>query len=157
MVTNPTSEPYTTVTLGSLSDGGPFQPIPNRGSTGGLALTPGNESNGRYWWDDVSALMLNSQQGPTSDVIFTDNWCSGGNYFVNGGGNPLVGGHNLGQFLRNKFVDDQGDYGSGLASENGHTLDFGGSYTAGVNVTAPTTGADKNYYIATNNGIVVRA
>lgn len=146
MVSNPTGpEPYTTVTLGSLSDGGPFQGIPQRGITGG-SLTSGNDGNGRYNWDDLAGLMLNSQQGTTSGIIFEDNFCRGGNYFINGGGNPNPGGGVvLGSFKRNTFYNDQGDYGSTLGGTNGHTIDCGGTWSGFV--TAPTTGADGNYYV----------
>lgn len=154
-VTNPNSPPYTTVALHSLSDGGPYQVIPNRGSTGGSALSPGAEADGRYNWDDTSGLLMTDAQGVVSDITFEDNLCAGGNFFVNGGGNAYAGGgENLGSFKRNAFVDDQGNYGSGIASENGHTLDFGGTWAG--RVTAPTTGADKNFYLATGNAITVR-
>jgi hypothetical protein len=154
-VTNPNAEPYTTVTLGSLPDGGPFQPIPNRGSTGGSALSAGNEGNGRYNWDDTSALLMTDAQGVVSNVTFEDNLVGGGNFAINGGGNAYAGGgENLGSWKRNAFIDDQGNYGSGLASETGHTLDFGGTWAG--RVTAPTTGADKNFYLATGNAITVR-
>jgi hypothetical protein len=148
-------EPYSSITLGSLPDGGPFQGIPQRGVTGGVALSSGNDANGRYNWDDLSGLMINATQGVTTGITFTDNYCRGGNFFVNGGGNPYVSGANLGSFLRNSFVDDTGHYGSGLSSGTGHTLDFGGTWSG--HVTAPTTGADKNFYDATGNPVTVRA
>jgi hypothetical protein len=152
-VTNPAVEPYSTVALHSLADGGPYQAIPERGVTGG-SLTSGNDANGRYNWDDLSGLMINATQGPTTGITFTDNYCRGGNFFINGGGNPSATGLNLGSFLRNAFVDDTGNYGSAVASENGHTFDFGGTWSG--KATAPVSGADKNFYLATGNPITVR-
>lgn len=154
-VTNPSVEPYSTVALHSLPDGGPFQVIPSRGSTGGVALSAGNEANGRYNWDDSSALLMTDAQGVVSNVTFEDNLVAGGNFAINGGANAYAGGgENLGSWKRNAFIDDQGNYGSGLASETGHTLDFGGTWAG--RVTAPTTGVDKNFYLATGNAITVR-
>jgi hypothetical protein len=96
--------------------------------------------------------MINATQGYSAGFIFTDNYCRGGNYFVNGGGNANPGGAvNLGDFLRNMFIDDQGNYGSSPASGTGHTLDFGGTWSGNVN--APVSGANKNYYYTGTIGV----
>jgi hypothetical protein len=145
-VTNPNVEPYTTIPLGSLSDGGPFQTIPDRGT--------GNKATGRYNWDDDAGLMINktTNNGSCTGYIFDDNWCYGGNFFTNGGGNPWSSGLHLGFFRRNKFGRDQGNQGSGTG--NGHTLDFGGTWSG--HVVAPTTGVDANVYEDDGSPITVR-
>jgi hypothetical protein len=143
---DPHTEPYTTVPLHSLPDGGPYQPIPNRGN--------GNEATGRYNYDDLSAIMIGDEVDNTTELLVTDNWMRGGNFTVNGGGNPNPGGGvSLGSFLRNRFSRDQGNQGSG--GDTTQTLNFQGGSWAGF-VTAPTSGADMNYYEDNGHAITVR-
>lgn len=171
MVTDPNTEPYSSVALHSLADGGPYQGIPQRGITGG-ALTPGTDAGGRYNFDDLSALMINTSTvtiagTPTTihtmEIVFEDNLVRGGNFAINGGGNANPGGGvSLGSFKRNAFIDDQGNYGSGESTETGQTINLQSSPNWVGHVTAPTTGADKNYYVdattllPTGGSIVVR-
>jgi hypothetical protein len=149
VVTNPNVEPYTTVALHSLADGGPFQNIPDRGT--------GVEANGRYNWDDDAILMINNTQGPSTGFTFDDNWCYGGNYAINGGGNANPGGGAfLGNFRRNKWDRTQGDPGTGgtPGGDTSHTINCGGTWGGFVN--APTTGPDANYYMDNLHPITVR-
>lgn len=146
-VTNPLVEPYTTVPLHSLGDAlnGPNQPIPDRGT--------GTEATGRYNYDDNCVFMINSSYGYSADLTFEDNWCYGGNYAINGGGNANPGGGvNLGSFKRNKFDRKQGTQGSG--GDTTYTIVFFGGWAGAVD--CPTTGADKNVYIDNGNAVQVR-
>jgi hypothetical protein len=138
-VTNPLVEPYVTVPLNSLPGGGPYQSIPDRGT--------GTEATGRYNFDDDSCMLLNNTYGASYGFVFEDNWCYGGNYAINGGGNPYPGsGVNLGSFKRNKFDRKQGT--------QGYTLAFLGNWAGHVD--APTTGADANVYEDDGSPITVR-
>lgn len=155
-VTDPNTEPYVTVALHSLPSGGPYQNIPERGVSDLSPLrTSGNDLNGRYNWDDIAGLMISATQGPTSQITFTDNYCRGGNYFVNGGGNHYPGtGIVLGDFLRNTFFEDQGDFQTTIGAHQGNTINLDGtSWNGRVNI--PLSGADGNYY-TTGQPIVVR-
>lgn len=145
---DPTTEPYTTVALHSLADGGPYQNIPDRGN--------GNEATGRYNFDDISCLMIGDEVGWTSDMHVTDNWMRGGNYAVNGGGNLNPGGAFYGEFKRNRFTRDQGSQSSG--GDTTQTINLqttGGTWTA-ADADIPLTGPDKNYYEDNGNAITVR-
>lgn len=153
VVTDPNNEPYTTVALHSLPDGGPYQTIPDTGS--------GTEATGRYSTDDASCIMINTSSAglgsaPSTDFVVDRNWFIGGNYAVNGGGNAYPGGgENLGVWTGNRFSRDQGTQGGG--GDATYTLAFLAGWAG--HVTAPTTGPTKNYYyVAPNigNAITVR-
>lgn len=140
-----TVEPYTTVALHSLGDSlnGPNQNIPNRGS--------GNESTGRYNYDDIACLQIGDEQGTTYDMTFTKNWCYGGGYGINGGGNAFRSGSSLGTFTYNKFSRDQGTQGGG--GNNTYTMALG---PWSGNVTVPLTGTGSNTYESDGANITVR-
>lgn len=131
---DPYTEPYTGVTQGTLPDGGPFQPIPDRGS--------GTEATGRYNWLSICAFMVNDNQRDSYNLTFTDNWVSGGSIPVNAGGVSRTAPNNLGDFLRNRFSRDAGQQVSG--GNTTYTINIDGTYAGFVNY-APG-GADKNYY-----------
>lgn len=146
-VTNPLAEPYTTVALHSLGDAlnGPNQPIPDRGD--------GNESTGRYNYDDNCVLMIGATSGLSADFTVEDNWCYGGNFAFNGGGNTNPGGGvNLGSFKRNKFDRKQGNQGGG--GNNTYTIALIAGWTGAVDI--PLTGADANYYMDDRAPVKVR-
>lgn len=146
-VTNPLVEPFTTVTLGSLSDGGPYQAIPNRGS--------GTDATGRYNYDDIACLQIGDEVGYSFNLVVEDNWFYGGNFAINGGGNTNPGGGViLGSFKRNRFARNQGNQGSG--GNTTQTINFQGGGWSGF-YTAPTTGADKNYYMDDGAAVTVRS
>jgi hypothetical protein len=154
MVTDPIHEPYTTVTLGSLPDGGPYQHIPDRDITEGTTTT---ESTGRYNYDDCAALMIGDELGATIELDVHDNWFAGGNYCINGGGNTNPGGgYNLGSFLRNRFTRDQGGLYSGGDPDGTQTINFQQGGWDSALVTVPTTGVDKNYYEDNGHSVTVR-
>lgn len=133
--TTTNTEPYTTVPLYSLPDGGPYREIPDRGT--------GVEATGRYNVGDQANLMIGANVGPSYNLDVTDNWLYGGNYSVNGGGNPPGDGRNLGRFLRNRFDRTQGDQSTG--GDNTHTITLGAAWGSLVNSGAGT--ADANRYI----------
>lgn len=145
-VTNPASTTtYTTVTLGSLPDGGPFQAVPTRGVTGGAALSTGVIANGAHNWDDLSCFMGGHQVGRTTALLFEKNWCYGGNYAVNNGQTYAAGDVTLGNFRLNKFSYDQGDYSSGSpGNTNSNTITC--STTWATHVTSNAGTADANRY-----------
>jgi hypothetical protein len=117
------TEPYTTVPLRSLPDGGPHQAIPDRGT--------GNEANGRYNHDDLACLMIGDDVGPTYDLTFSMNWCYGGNYGVNGGGNaPYNSTVRLGTMVMNRFDRSQASQSSG--GDNTHTITLGDGWAGRV-------------------------
>lgn len=137
-VTDPNMEPYVTVPLNSLPDGGPYQTIVDRGT--------GNAATGRYYIGSVagrgsfSCLMINSSQGQTLDLDVKDNWMYGGGYSINGGITRSVG--NLGNFRRNRFDHSQGQQSTG--GNNTHTITVNPSWSGFCTTNAGT--ADKNYY-----------
>lgn len=142
----PDNGPFIQVPNGTLADGGPFQPVYVNNGTNSRLL-------GMLDSPDWSGLMINNTQGYSAQFTFDDNLCMGGEFFTNGGGNANPGGGiNLGNFRRNAFTRDQGNQGSGTG--NGHTLDFGGTWSGFV--TAPTTGTDMNYYLDDGSPITVR-
>jgi hypothetical protein len=99
--TSITAEPYTSVGLNSLSDGGPFEVLPNRGT--------GLEADGRYNWLDLSCLMINQSVGASHSIVCMDNWFSGGQFNINGGSDTTYNGTDgFGTFYRNRFGRDQG-------------------------------------------------
>lgn len=122
VVTNPGTEPYVTVTLNSLPDGGPYATIPDRGT--------GNSASGRYNWGNLSALMLNQNVGDSYDLTFTDNWVNGASIPVNGGSLTRHTGQNLGTFYRNKFSRDQGQQSSG--GNNTYTFNLDTTWVGNV-------------------------
>jgi hypothetical protein len=129
------AEPWRTVPLRSLPDGGPFQPLPDRGT--------GTGADGRYNWDDQACLMIGDEVGTTHELTFTANWCRGGNYAVNGGGNAPVAGLRLGTFTRNRFDRTQGAQSSG--GDRTHTITLGTGWEGRVASGAGT--ADRNTYL----------
>jgi hypothetical protein len=140
-----TSEPYTSVALGSLPGGGPHQALPDRGN--------GTEANGRYNWDDIACLMIGDEVGPTYELTFNGNWCYGGNYAVNGGGNAIYNGTvRIGEFLRNRFDRAQGAQSSG--GDNTHTINLGQNWAGRVESGAGT--ADANRYMDNGHEINFR-
>jgi hypothetical protein len=144
---DPQVEPYTSVALNSLGDGGPHQPLPDRGS--------GSEATGQYNYDDVAGLMIGDEVGYSFNLSVTDNWFIGGNFAVNGGGNANPGGGVfLGEFKRNRFTRDQGNQGGG--GDTTQTINFQGAGWTSSDADVPLTGADKNYYGDNNADITVR-
>ena len=144
---DPQVEPYTSVALHSLPDGGPYQPLPDRGT--------GTEADGRYNTDDQACLMINNIVGYTFQLHVTDNWFIGGNFAVNGGGNTNPGGGVfLGEFKRNRFSRDQANQGSG--GDTTQTINFQGAGWTSADADIPLTGVDKNYYGDNNAAITVR-
>jgi hypothetical protein len=155
------TEPYAPITLNSLPDGGPWFGIPDRNIK--FPGTGGTLANGRYNVSysttspntgSIACLMIGDEVGYTFDLRVYGNWLSGGEFCVNGGGNPNPGGGvSLGQFYRNKFALDMGNQGSG-----GHpmTLNFQGGGWSASTVDAPTSGANANVYITTGLPILPR-
>jgi hypothetical protein len=145
------AEPFTGVARFSLPAGapwyaGPFQPssgntIPDNGS--------GTEATGRYNIGEpgsLACILIDNASGPTYNLVVEDNWIEGGDFAVNGGGNPNPGGGvSLGAFRRNKFDYTQSSPPRSSQSTTTQTLNFQGGGWAGF-VTAPTTGADANEY-----------
>lgn len=148
VVTNPNVEPYVTVPLHSLPDGGPYQNIPDRGT--------GSAATGRYNWDDQSCLMIGDEEGkPTYRLVFEDNWLYGGNFSVNGGGNSNPGGGViLGSIKRNKFDRTQGNQGSGGNTTQTINFQLGGWSASTVDI--PLTGPDANVYMDDGSPVTVR-
>jgi len=144
-ITTTLTEPYSSVALHSLPDGGPYQGIPDRGD--------GNEANGRYNWDDDACLMIGANYGYTAAMVVEDNWFYGGNFSVNAGGNPYPGsGVNLGSFKRNRFDRKQGSQGAG--GNNTYTLALLGNWAGHCDI--PLTGSDANVYENDGAYITVR-
>ena len=135
VVGDPRVEPYTTVALNSLADGGPFQAIPDRAS--------GTEATGRYNWDDLAAIMVNNNVGDSNDIVITDNWMYGGNYTLNAGGVAQSGALNFGTVLRNKFSRDQGAQSSG--GNNTITIQLGSGWTGWVTSGVGTPDANRYF------------
>jgi len=164
-VTDPTTEPYTTVALHSLTDGGPYQHIPDRDLISGspsanhlINGVPSNESTGRYNSDDCANIMVNygpdSTKTPCTELVIEDNWFYGGNFSINGGGN-LKGTVNTRMYAsvkRNKFSRDQGSQGSG--GNNTQTINFQAGWGAAFFDIG--TGADANVYMDNNAPVTVR-
>jgi hypothetical protein len=145
------NQPFHTIGLQTLPDGGPYQHIPDRDITNGTIN--GTLANGRYNWDDTCCLMINNSQGKSNQMTVTDNYFFGGNYCINGGGNPYNNdGYSLGDFLRNQFDRAQGEQGSG--GDNTYTLAALGNWAGHIN--APTTGLDANVYMDNGHAITVR-
>lgn len=156
---NPAIEPYTSIALQSLAAGnpgygGPFHVLPNRGS--------GTEATGRYnvaganGEGSLACLLLDNVGGATSyDLEILGNWFYGAEYAINGGGNAYPGGGQfLGNFHRNRFSRDQGDQGSG--GNGTQTINLqGGGWTG--RFSAPTSGANMNYYMDNGAAITVRS
>jgi hypothetical protein len=149
-VGDPQVEPYVTIALNSLPDGGPYQLLPDRGS--------GTEATGRYngGTANLSCIMINDSAGASYDWVVEDNFFNGGNYAINGGGNqpPAGGGVSLGSFRRNRFYRNQGSQGSGGNTTNTINLQ-GGTWTTGTS-DIPLTGANANTYIDDGAFIQVR-
>ena len=144
--TTGSTEPYTTVALRSLPDGGPHQPIPDRGT--------GTEATGRYNHDDLACLMIGDDVGPTYELTFSMNWCYGGNYAVNGGGNaPYDADVRLGTMVMNRFDRSQASQSSG--GDNTQTINLGGSVWAGRVVSGAGT-QYANRYMDNGHEINVR-
>jgi hypothetical protein len=141
-VTTTPTEPFTSVAQGTLPDGGPWQPIPDRGN--------GTEATGRYDWGSIVAIQIGRQTLSgnivcSSDLIIEDNWFYGGNFAINGGGNTKTAAfNNLGRFYRNLFDRKQGSQGS-----NGNTFTFGlqGGLWSASTADIPTTGPNANLYM----------
>lgn len=144
-VTDPTTEPYTTIALHSLADGGPYQTIPDRGN--------GTLATGRYNYDDLSAIMVNANVGPSYDFDIHDNWFYGGNFCINAGGVTQSGTQNFGSVVRNRFMDHaQGTQGSG--GDNTYTVYLGSGWNG--HVTNGIGTADQNYYADNGHAINFR-
>jgi hypothetical protein len=142
-VTTTPTEPFTSVAKGTLSDGGPYQVIPNRGS--------GNESTGRYDWGSVVGLQIGRREHSTgvfvcsSDMVIEDNWFYGGNFSINGGGNIKTAAYNnLGRMYRNKFDRAQGNQGSG---GNTFTIGMQGGGWSTSTSDIPVSGPNANTYM----------
>jgi len=142
--TDPAAEPYVSVPLHSLPDGGPYLALPDRGT--------GTAATGRYNWDSQANLMISSADVPSYGFTFTDNWLYGGNQSVNGAGNPYDSGLDLGDFLRNRFDRTQGAQGGG--GDNTWTLSLGADWSGHVDVGAGT--ANQNTYLDNGHPIRVR-
>jgi hypothetical protein len=118
-----TAAPYASVPLRSLPDGGPHQPLPDRRT--------GTEATGRYNFDDIACLMIGDEVGPTYELTFSRNWCYGGNYAVNGGGNaPYNATVPIGTFVLNRFDHAQGSQSTG--GDNTHTITLGNDWSGRV-------------------------
>lgn len=158
-VSNPSGpEPFTTVALNSLADGGPWQNIPRRNHTGTAIPTQpdGNDSTGAYNWDDDACLMIGNEVGYTFDLRVYGNWFYGGNFAINGGGNENPGaGVNLGEFYRNKFDRTQGNQDD-EGPDGTHTINLQGAGWSASTADIPTVGANRNIYKDNGNNITVR-
>lgn len=136
--TTGSTEPYTTIPLHSLADGGPYQTIPDRGT--------GTGASGRYNVDDQANLMLNDLKYngivyTTRNITFTDNWCYGGNISINGGGVAAVSGEFIGTFQRNHFDRTQGSQSTG--GNNTQTISLTAWGATGVTSGAGTANANR--------------
>lgn len=151
------AEPFITIPLQSLPDGGPYQHIPDRNITNNTSLTNGvlsTAANGRYNWDDNCCIMINNSQGKSNEMTVEDNWFFGGNFAINGGGNPYdsATGKSIGSWKRNKFDRAQGAQGSG--GNNTYTLAFLGGWAGHID--CPTSGPDANVYMDDGTPVTLR-
>jgi hypothetical protein len=143
-----TAEPYSSIALGSLADGGPYQALPDRGS--------GTEATGRYNWGDLCPLTIVGNVGVSAEGIVTDNWFNGGQFSINSGtSNTYDGVHDLGVFYRNVCSRDQGYQSSGGNATQTFMFRAGTGMWTG-HYDAPTTGPNANTY-ADGQPITVRS
>lgn len=165
------TEPFTGVALTSLPAGNPWYGGPFQASTSGGNTIPdtgsGTWSTGRYniggakWQTgntgSLAALLIGDEVGPSGNLVIEDNWFYGGDFAVNGGGAVNTGGAYNMFFRRNKFDHTQGSPTRSVNTDTTQTINFqqSGSSWAG-HVTAPTTGADRNYYFDNNAAVTVR-
>lgn len=165
------TEPYTGVALTSLPAGQPWYGGPFQASTSGGNTIPdgggsGTEATGRYnvggaaWQTgntgSLSALLFGDEVGPSGDIIVNDNWFYGGEFAVNGGGALNTGSYTM-EFRRNKFDRTQGSPVRSVNTNTTQTINFQQTEHSWTGfVTAPTSGADKNYYFDDNSAITVR-
>jgi hypothetical protein len=121
------------VPMGSLSDGGPFafpgdathppRPLPWESNGTGLL------SRGALNMPDYSCIMLNNTQGYTAQHRIVNTLFLGGEYAINGGGNPsssAPAGVSLGTWTGLRFDRSQG--------AQGQTVNFGGTWTGRATV-----------------------
>jgi hypothetical protein len=153
--TNYPTEPYTSVAVNSLGDGGPWYTLPDRGD--------GNEASGRYNTDSttpkktasLTAMLIGNNVGTSRYITLTDNWIYGGDFGVNLGGFALTGTDNLITALRNRFSRDQGNQSTG--GDNTNTISGAGTGWAGSGLVVGGAGtSDKNYYEDNGNEINFR-
>jgi hypothetical protein len=167
-VVDPNTEPYVQVARNSLNDGldGPWQDIFTRDV---YAPTEGsgpnsNSANGKYNAGDLSVMIIgaepdtNNLKGPSFDITFEDNWCSGGYIAINGNANFRPGspsspvttysGENLGSFKRNKFEHNTGAQGgtANLGGTKARLMYWPNSYWSAAYVDIPATGPNANVY-----------
>lgn len=169
IVTDPTTEPYVQIPFNSLASGypgygGPFstRPLPDRGTGtfadgryNGLRISGATADDNQ---GDQSCLMIGDEQGkPTFDMTFEDNWCYGGNFAVNGGGNSATlfsADYSIGTMKRNKFDRSQGNQGTG--GDTTQTINFQGAGWTSARTDIPTTGIDANVYEDNGDYVTVR-
>lgn len=144
VVTNPNVEPYTQVGLNTLSDGGPYQSLPDRAS--------GNEASGRYNLTNLSCVQMGQNVGDAYNFTFTDNWMYGGYISFNAASLARHTGQNLGSFLRNKFDRSQG--AQGVGGNTTHTFDIDTSWAG--NVTSGAGTANANVYMDDGTEVTFR-
>lgn len=141
------SEPYNFIAAQSLPSSAPYYGGPYQGARSYLYANRGTGDNasGRYNVGNISALMLNRNQGNVHSVNVTDNWFNGGNACVNGGLTRLSG-EELGVFYRNKFDHGQGNAGLSITPGSDNTLTFliNSSYVGHVDGGVGTS--NKNIY-----------
>lgn len=150
-VTNPNVEPYSTITLFSLPDGGPFYTIGDRGT--------GNEANGRYNDDartapnkpfSLTCFLINNNVGTSREITLTQNWFYGGEFGVNLGGFSRPASESpdpafLIDVSNVRFDRTQGEQGAGGNDTN--TVSGAGSGWAGSGDVISHAGTSlRNYY-----------
>lgn len=113
------TEPYTSVALNSMPDGGPWHLLPDRGT--------GTAATGRYNSDSASPVKAISLTGflignnviggfthTSRELIVDGNWFYGGDFGFNGGGfNRGTETNQLLTLTNNRFSRDQGNQGAG--------------------------------------------
>lgn len=129
-------EPWTSVALNSLGDGGPWFAFPNRGT--------GTEATGRYNQDSagdgtksssLTCFLIGNNVGTSRQITFNKNWLYGGDFAFNGGGfNRGSETNHLLTSTGNRFSRDQGEQDTG--GNNTYTFaGFGTGWLSGGFIT----------------------
>lgn len=115
---------------------------PATGNTGGVDVNPDGSPKSPSCTQTTSAIMLNANTGPLTNVTISDNYLHGGILTINGLDTQFTTSGSLtGSIVRNQFGPDTGQYGA--VSQYGR---IGVQSPPSINI--PTSGADVNVYIS---------